>query len=300
MKVAVLGIGALGSVVVSKLTAAGHLVSTFNRTEAGSGTEVSTQITRARDPATAVSEVQAVITTVADDAALKEVMCGPGGALEALPAKALHLSMSTISPALADCLEELHRRRDHGFVGAPIFGRTDEVAAARALLPIAGIEVDLKAAEPLVTLFGRVVIVGERPAQAHTLKLAGNFLISCVVECWAEAFALSVKYGLQLERVLDVLTSDGLFSTPLHKELGARIISQKFLAPGFKTAMANKDNRLVLQAAERLSVPMPFAGILRDRFLSTMARGEQDRDWTSIATRVFADAGVDLSNANTQ
>ena len=53
-----------------------------------------------------------------------------------------------------------------------------------------------------------------------------------------------------------------------------------------------KDVRLVLQAAEAASVPMPIASVLRDRFVTAMARGNQDKDWSVIGRVAAADAGV--------
>jgi 3-hydroxyisobutyrate dehydrogenase-like beta-hydroxyacid dehydrogenase len=53
-----------------------------------------------------------------------------------------------------------------------------------------------------------------------------------------------------------------------------------------------KDVRLVLQAAEAASVPMPIASVLRDRFVTAMARGNQDKDWSVIGRVAAEDAGL--------
>ncbi len=53
-----------------------------------------------------------------------------------------------------------------------------------------------------------------------------------------------------------------------------------------------KDNRLLQQAAETLEVPLPFAAIVRDRFLAALANGESGLDWSAIARRAADDAGL--------
>src|SRR5258707_625247 len=53
-----------------------------------------------------------------------------------------------------------------------------------------------------------------------------------------------------------------------------------------------KDVRLVLQAAERQSVPMPIASVLRDRFVTALARGYQDKDWSVVGRVAAEDAGL--------
>jgi 3-hydroxyisobutyrate dehydrogenase-like beta-hydroxyacid dehydrogenase len=53
-----------------------------------------------------------------------------------------------------------------------------------------------------------------------------------------------------------------------------------------------KDNDLVLAAAEKVCAPMPFASMLHDRFVSAVARGRGDADWTAIVANVAEDAGM--------
>ena len=48
-------------------------------------------------------------------------------------------------------------------------------------------------------------------------------------------------------------------------------------------ALGFKDIRLALAAAETLQVPMPIASLVRDHFLSGLARGEGDSDWAGLA-----------------
>ena len=56
--------------------------------------------------------------------------------------------------------------------------------------------------------------------------------------------------------------------------------------------MGLKDIRLVLAASEALQAPLPIAGLLRDRFLTLLANGGADLDWSAIATLSDRDAGV--------
>jgi hypothetical protein len=56
--------------------------------------------------------------------------------------------------------------------------------------------------------------------------------------------------------------------------------------------LGQKDIRLVLQAADELRVPMPLAGLLRDRFLSLLAHGGEKLDWSAIGRLPAIDAGL--------
>ncbi len=106
----------------------------------------------------------------------------------------------------------------------------------------------------------RSFVIGDTPAQANLLKLTGDFLITCVIESLAEAFCLTTKGGIETSKVHEFLT-ETLFAAPVYRTYGEMILAGRFSPAGFKMALGQKDNRLVQLAAEKLEVPLPFAGI---------------------------------------
>jgi 3-hydroxyisobutyrate dehydrogenase-like beta-hydroxyacid dehydrogenase len=102
--------------------------------------------------------------------------------------------------------------------------------------------------------------------------------------------ALVGKGGVNRHQYLDILTST-LFSAPVYKTYGALIADRKFLPAGFAAPLGQKDIRLVLAAAEELRVPLPLASLLRDRFLTLMAHGGGELDWSAIGGLAAKDAG---------
>ena len=103
-----------------------------------------------------------------------------------------------------------------------------------------------------------------------------------MIETLAEAFALAGKYGVEPRTVLDTINS-ALFSSPLYANYGGIIADQRFEPPGFRLRLGLKDVRLVLEAAEAVSQPLPLASLVRDRMLAAMARGMEDSDWSAFA-----------------
>ena len=111
-----------------------------------------------------------------------------------------------------------------------------------------------------------------------------------VIELLGEAMALVGKGGVNRHQYLDILTST-LFSAPVYKTYGSLIADGKFLPAGFAAPLGQKDIRLVLAAAEELRVPLPLASLLRDRFLTLMAHGGGEPDWSAIGGLAAKDAG---------
>jgi 3-hydroxyisobutyrate dehydrogenase-like beta-hydroxyacid dehydrogenase len=69
------------------------------------------------------------------------------------------------------------------------------------------------------------------------------------------------------------------------------IASEKFQPAGFAAPLGYKDIRLTLAAADDLRVPLPLASLLRDRFLSLLARGGDTLDWSAVGQLAARDAG---------
>jgi 3-hydroxyisobutyrate dehydrogenase-like beta-hydroxyacid dehydrogenase len=121
------------------------------------------------------------------------------------------------------------------------------------------------------------------------VKLSGNFLGASVIESLGEALTPIAKAGVDRRRYLEILTST-LFDAPIYKTYGTLIASEHFEPAGFAAPLGQKDIRLVLAAAEDLRVPMPMASLLRDRFLSLLARGGDQLDWSAVGKLPAVDA----------
>jgi 3-hydroxyisobutyrate dehydrogenase-like beta-hydroxyacid dehydrogenase len=300
MKIAFIGLGNMGSAMAQNLIKAGHSLHVYNRTRSRAEELKSLGATVADTPGEAAAGAEIAITMLADDHALEVVLFGPekGSAnpkdslLGALPADAIHISMSTISVALSRRMAAAHAERKQHFVSAPVFGRPEAAAAAKLFIVAAGPAAQVAKCQPLFDAMGqKTFVVGEDASGANVIKLNGNFLITTVIESLAESFALVRKSGLDAKQFLEILTST-LFNAPIYKTYGGLIVADKFTPPGFKLPLGLKDNRLLLAAAEEAAVPMPMASLVRDRFLAAMAQGMSELDWSSIARISANDAGL--------
>ena len=290
MKVGFIGLGHMGAAMAGSLLKAGHEVTVYNRTPA----KVAALAAQGAKVAASVADAcrgDAVMTMLANDQAVEEVVLGDRGVLASLPAGAIHISSSTISVDLAERLTAVHDSYGGGFVSAPVFGRPDVAAAGQLMVIAAGASSAVDDASPLLDAIGRrTFVVSETPASANLVKLSGNFLLASVIESLGEAMALIAKAGIDRGRYLDILTSS-LFDVPAYKIYGDAIANDRFEPPAFAAPLGQKDIRLTLAAAEDLGVPMPLASLLRDRFLTLMAHGGERLDWAAVGRLAAADAG---------
>jgi 3-hydroxyisobutyrate dehydrogenase-like beta-hydroxyacid dehydrogenase len=280
----------MGSAMAARLVGAGHDVTVFNRNPEKRRPLVELGATEATSIADACRG-PVVITMLADDPAVEQVALGPDGIAQSLAAGAIHMSMSTISVALARKLASAHKHAGQRFISAPVLGRP-EAAAAGKLFVIGGGDSDtLKTCKPLLDAIGqRTIAISAEPSGANLAKLAVNFLFASLIEALGESVALVGKGGLDRQTFLDLLTSTVL-TAPAYKTYGDLIVQHRFSPAGFAAVLGHKDIRLALGVAEELRVPMPLAGLLQERFLRLLARGGNDLDWSAIGGLAGLDAG---------
>lgn len=291
MKVGFIGLGNMGSGMAQNLLKAGHELTVYNRTLDKAKPLVEKGARKAASVADACKG-DVVITMLADDAAVENVVFGDAGIVNNLAKGAIHVSSSTISVALADKLTTEHAKRGQRFASAPVFGRPEAAASAKLFIVAAGAADVLDACMPLFEAMGQKTFrFDEKPSSANLVKISGNFMISSTIETLSEAMALVAKGGLDQHQYLDFLTST-LFVAPIYKTYGRLIADKKFKPAGFAAPLGFKDTRLALAAGESLRVPLPLANLVRDRFLRLLARGDESIDWSAISVLAAEDAGL--------
>ena len=291
MNLAFIGLGKMGMGMARDLLRAGHNLVLYNRSRekaealAGEGARV------ANSPADACRDAEIVMTMLADDHAIEEVVFGSRGIATAMKKGCIHLSHSTISAGLARRLTAEHAQRKQGYLSVPVFGRPEASESGKLLVVAAGPGELVERCRPIFEAIGRqTFVVGVEPWQANVAKVCGNFMIISIIEALGEAYATLRKAGVAPGAFLEIMNA--LFGSQFIANYG-RIIAQEQFDPAlFALRLGLKDVRLVLQAAEECAAPMPLASLVHDHLLSAMAQGQGDLDWSSMTRVVARNAGL--------
>jgi len=277
----------MGAGMARNLLRAGHELTVYNRTREKAEALAKDGARVADSPAGAAEGAEAVLTMLADDAAVRAVVLGPNGCSEAMAPGAVHVSHSTISTAMARELASAGR----GYVSAPVFGRPDAAEAKRLIVVAAGAAEQVERCRPIFDAIGRqTVVAGTEPWQANALKLCGNFMIASMLEAFGEAYAVLRKAGVDPHVFLEAI--NGLMGSPVYANYGALVADERFLPAGFTVKLALKDANLALATAQECAAPMPMASLVRDRLLAALANGQADMDWSSVAQVAARNAGL--------
>jgi 3-hydroxyisobutyrate dehydrogenase-like beta-hydroxyacid dehydrogenase len=234
-----------------------------------------------------------VITMLSDDAAVEVVVFGDHGVLDCLaPEKTVHVSMSTISPALVRRLAEAHRERNENFLSAPVLGRPATAEQGKLFVLAAGDQDLIDQLRPVFDAMAqRVFVVAAAPEAANLLEVSCNALLATIIEGIGETLALVTKSRLVDPKLyLDVLLSTVL-ATPLYQPYADHILEHDF-EPGFRMPLALKDMELVLGEGKENTVPMPLVSLIRDHMIEAIAAGYGDLDWAALALVSQDEAGL--------
>jgi len=287
-----IGLGNMGFPMAANLIAAGFRLRVYNRTPAkaaplaAQGAFVVSSAQQVADGATVV------LSMLADDRALEDVCMPQGSFVEKLGIGGIHISLSTIGPATARRLAEHHKKFGVEYVAAPVFGRPEAAAAKRLWVCTSGSGASKQTIQPILAAIGQGVFdFGEDPGAANVVKISANFLIASAMESLGEVFALSRKNGIEPSAVAEMFGKT-LFACPVYQGYGKQIAEKRFEPAGFRLALGLKDINLALQTAQASAVPMPVAGILRDRWISAIAKGRENMDWSAATIGIAEDAGL--------
>ena len=281
MDVGFIGLGSMGKPMAANLLKAGHRVRVWNRSSGPVqelrqlGAEV------AENPRDTFRGDACISMLSNDDAVRAVVMDGdflPGGG-----SLTIHINMATVSVPFSKEIAQFHRVRGVPYVSAPVFGFAAMAVAAKLNILAAGDAASIDRVQPLFDAMGpKTFRLGEDPSRSSIVKIAGNFMVACVIETMGEAGALVQANGMAAGDFFDVMVK-ALFDVPVYSSYAGRIAEKRFEPAAFKLVLGLKDVQLALAAGGTANVPLPFASILRDNFLDALAHGDGNKDWSAIA-----------------
>jgi 3-hydroxyisobutyrate dehydrogenase-like beta-hydroxyacid dehydrogenase len=290
MEIGFIGVGRMGSAMAKNLIKAGHRVRAWDTSAqaldalAADGAVIATGV---RD----AFRGDAVISMLPNDDAMRAVFLD-GGVVESGTAR-VHVNMATASLEVARELAAHHAARGIAYVAATVWGRPDVAAAGKLSIVVAGDPAAIAKVAPLFDVIGQKTYnVGAEPSRANVAKIAGNLMVACAIEGIAEAAALVRGHGMSAPEVLDAIITS-LFNVPVYRGYGEMIGKRQYEPAGFDLVLGLKDVRLALAAGEEVSVPLPFASVLRDAFLDAIANGDAEKDWSAIARVAARRAGLE-------
>ena len=263
------GLGAMGGRMAKRLLDAGHRVVGYNRTAEKARALVAAGLVLEKSPRAVAEGVDAVLSMVTDDKALRAIALGPDGVIAGLRPGAVWAEMSTVSPEVTRELGASTTARGAALIDAPVSGSPITLEAGQLSFMVGGDPAALEKVRPCLLAIGPTIThVGEL-GLAVTMKIATNLGLAVQMLAFSEAVVLAEKAGIARERAVEVLLKS-VIASPMIKYRGPFVLGMPTEAL-FDVNMAQKDLGLALSMGRALGVPLPSVALV-DELLSA-ARG---------------------------
>src|ERR1700710_1918 len=275
-----LGLGVMGSAMARNLVVAGHEVVAWNRSPGPLAELVEAGARGAAGPAAMAAEADLLISIVSDDAALREVLGGAGGAIAAARPGSLVIDMSTAPPGLAGELAAEATERGVGFLDAPVSGGDVGAREGTLSIMVGGEAVDVERARPLFEVLGSRVTQGGAAGAGQVAKACNQVLVAVIFGGLAEALVLGSKLGVDPATILDAL-GGGMAANRIMEGRRDNFLEHDF-APGFKSDLHHKALEIAPGASGEVDAPLPLTAEVQQMFRQLRAAGFGEEDDSAL------------------
>jgi 3-hydroxyisobutyrate dehydrogenase-like beta-hydroxyacid dehydrogenase len=260
--VAILGTGKMGGAMARRLAGSGFEVTVWNRTSSRAEELHVGHV--AATPADAARDADIVISSLTNDAAVRDVYLGENGVLQVASGKLL-VDTSTAGPQVAAEVGREADARGARLLEAPVVGSVPAVESGKVLILASGDQADLEQARPVLEHLGEVRYVGER-GSAPRLKLIANSMLGITSAAAAELLAAGTAIGVDRGQIFSILVrfAPGLAA----RERG--FLHDQHTPTMFAVRDLVKDLDLGLRLYAEQGVPTPLTHQARELYVETM------------------------------
>ena len=172
--------------------------------------------------------------------------------------------------------------RDASFVDAPVAGTVQPARDGRLLIFAGGAAEDVERLKPVFNVLARRIDHLGPVGSGAAMKLVHNALLSTYWAVFAEAMAMGSRYGLDLKRMLDVISE----SPANFAALGVKtpLLLGQSSEVGFNIANVRKDLHAIVKFAESTGVPLPIVHTALEKYDARHRDGHAEEDVAGLVS----------------
>ena len=289
MRVAVLGLGHMGAPIADRLYESGHDLSVWNRSSSAVEAFSRRGIAVLETPAQAWEHADVAITMLSDGGAVKDVVLGPSGLLDAAR-PGLVIDMSTISDRTSAHVAVECERHGAALLAAPVTGNPSVVVAGNLGIIVSGPRAQFERVDEMLADIGPNVMYVGGGHEARIVKLALNLMLGGTTQLLAEALVLGEKHGIERSAMLGVIGASAIGSPFVKYKTDA--LNADDYSSTFTARLLYKDLALALDAGHDRELPLPLTASTQQLVEGCIASGMGDLDITALLPRLRREAGL--------
>jgi 3-hydroxyisobutyrate dehydrogenase len=299
MNLGFIGLGAMGLPMTRHLVEAGHTVTVASRSRGPIDEAVAFGAIEGDGPAAVAAASDVIMLCVPNSPEVADVV---DALLPELGTGTIVVDCSTISPEVERAQHERVAATGARYLDAPLSGGTAGAQKGALTLMVGGDAATLADATPALDPFAGLVVHVGGPGMGQVVKLCNNLIYAAQMTATAEATALAASAGVDMAKLLEVLTHATGDCVAVRTRLPVPGVVADSPAstgwkPGFMTDLMAKDIDLALAFGATSGVPLATTAAARQLLTAASSAGYGREDFSSVAKVVFALAGIDAESA---
>ena len=275
----------MGYPMAGHLAAAGHKVTVYNRSEEKANQWLSEhQGTSQPTPGAAANGQDFVFSCVGNDNDVRSVMYGPDGIFESIADDTVVVDHTTASPNLARELDQVSREKNAHFLDAPLSGGQAGADNGELTIMIGGDQAVFARTEPVIDCYTKKAKLMGGVGTGQGTKMVNQICIAGVVQGIAEGFHLAEKTGLDINEVVEIISTGAAGSWQMSNR--AATMAERKFDYGFAVDWMRKDLAIALDIARETGARLPMTALVDQFYAEVQAQGGSRWDTSSLIERL--------------
>ena len=286
------GLGRMGGPMSGRLVDRGFMVVGFDLSADAAKAAEAKGVTLAASPREVGAKADLVFVSLPTPDIVFNVVAGADGIASGGKVKTI-VDVSTTGPSVAKRTAAALTEKSVTWIDSPISGGIKGAVNGTLAVMVSGPKAEYDAIEDILSTFGKLFYVGDKPGLAQVAKLANNLLAAAAMVVSSEAMVMGVKAGIDPKILLAIINAGSGRNSATQDKFPRSILPGTFDF-GFATGLSYKDVRLCIDEAEAMGVPMISGAVVRQILAATNAKYGPSSDFTSIVKITEEWAGVEV------
>uniref|UniRef100_A0A674AP78 Cytokine-like nuclear factor N-PAC n=1 Tax=Salmo trutta TaxID=8032 RepID=A0A674AP78_SALTR len=279
-RIGFLGLGLMGSGIVSNLLKMGHVVTVWNRTVEKCDLFIQEGARLGRTPAEVVSMCDITFSCVSDPKAARDLVLGPSGVLQGIRPGKCYVEMSTVDPETITELSQVISSRGGRFLEAPVAGSQQVSNEGMLVILAAGDRTVYEDCSSCFQAMGKTSFFLGEVGNAARMMLILNMVQGSFMATIAEGLTLAQATGQSQHTFLDILSQGQMASTFVDQK--CQNILQGNFKPDYYLKHIQKDLRLAISMGDTANHPTPMAAAANEVYKRAKALDQSDNDMSAV------------------
>ncbi|XP_061906525.1 cytokine-like nuclear factor N-PAC isoform X3 [Entelurus aequoreus] len=279
-RIGFLGLGLMGSGIVSNLLKMGHVVTVWNRTAEKCDLFIQEGARLGRTPAEVASMCDITFSCVSDPKAARDLVLGPSGVLQGIRPGKCYVEMSTVDPETITELSQVITSRGGRFLEAPVAGSQQLSNDGMLVILAAGDRTVYEDCSSCFQAMGKTSFFLGDAGNAARMMLILNMVHGSFMATIAEGLTLAQATGQSQQTLLDILCQGQMASTFVDQK--CQNILQGNFKPDYYLKHIQKDLRLAISMGDMANHPTPMAAAANEVYKRAKALDQSDNDMSAV------------------